>query len=180
MYYLFTSIHTDITKPDIICPKPISVEIPKDQSNISVAWPYPVAFDNSEKRVELTSSHNPGEVFQLGTTNVTITGTDPSGNVANCTFTVSLHATNYTKQETEALLAEELLVEKLMDNLAEAEATNSTAELERNNSTKHNDFSIFQNLTPLFKGIVGSPKPLIEYIHHGENGKKTKFVVYFK
>jgi hypothetical protein len=50
-------------------------------------WTQPTATDNCPGLV-ITSNHNPGESFPIGTTNVVYTATDASGNTATCSFNV--------------------------------------------------------------------------------------------
>ncbi len=57
--------------------------------NAVVGWTPPTASDNCSVS-SLVSSHNPGHVFNVGTTVVTYTATDGSGNVTNRTFTVTV------------------------------------------------------------------------------------------
>jgi subtilisin-like proprotein convertase family protein len=52
-------------------------------------WTPPAAADNCPG-VELTSDHNPGDNFPVGTTTVTYTAKDAAGNVAQCSFTVEV------------------------------------------------------------------------------------------
>ena len=54
-----------------------------------VIWEEPVATDNSGLQT-LTSSHTPGLLLPVGITEVTYTSTDPSGNTAMYTFTVTI------------------------------------------------------------------------------------------
>ena len=53
----------------------------------TVMWTPPSATDNSGA-VTLTSSHNPGDAFDIGTTTVTYTATDSSSNEATSAFDV--------------------------------------------------------------------------------------------
>ncbi len=55
-----------------------------------VSWTAPTASDYSGGSVTLTSTHNPGGTFSIGTTTVTYTATDPSGNEATASFTVTV------------------------------------------------------------------------------------------
>ncbi|WP_299274548.1 HYR domain-containing protein [uncultured Psychroserpens sp.] len=57
----------------------------------SVLWTPPTANDNCD--VTLTSTHNPGDVFGLGTTTVVYTATDNAGNSVSCSFDVTISAT---------------------------------------------------------------------------------------
>lgn len=58
--------------------------------NPSVSWTPPTADDNCS--VTLTSTHNPGDNFPVGTTTVTYTATDGSGNSVQESFTVTVVA----------------------------------------------------------------------------------------
>ena len=53
----------------------------------TISWTAPTATDNSGTQT-LTSTHNPGDSFPIGTTTVTYTATDAAGNSANCSFDV--------------------------------------------------------------------------------------------
>ena len=60
-------------------------------SNIAtVTWVEPTATDNSGGNVQRSSNRSPGQTFGLGSTQVTYTFTDPSGNQATCRFTVTV------------------------------------------------------------------------------------------
>ena len=54
-----------------------------------VNWIEPTAIDNSGSQT-LTSTHGPGSLFAIGVTLVEYTATDPSGNYAIETFTVTI------------------------------------------------------------------------------------------
>ncbi len=56
----------------------------------AVSWTAPTASDNCE--VTLTSTHEPGDLFDLGTTTVVYTATDAAGNTATCSFDVTINA----------------------------------------------------------------------------------------
>ena len=56
--------------------------------NATVSWTPPTARDNSGEAVTLTSDYSPGDMFGIGTTNVTYTATDSYGNTATFTFNV--------------------------------------------------------------------------------------------
>ena len=58
--------------------------------NQTATWTPPTATDNCNPTVNITSTHNPGATFPLGTTTVTYTATDGSGNSATCSFTVTV------------------------------------------------------------------------------------------
>ncbi|XP_072049004.1 uncharacterized protein [Amphiura filiformis] len=80
---------------------PVLLYIPGDKnkptdpgsSTAVVSWTEPTASDNSGS-VTLTSSHSPGDSFPIGDTTVTYTATDPYGNKATKTFTVTVKDSN--------------------------------------------------------------------------------------
>ena len=57
---------------------------------MSVMWTEPTATDNSGMTPTVTQSHQPGDSFLVGTTQVTYTFTDIAGNEAMCSFTVTI------------------------------------------------------------------------------------------
>ncbi len=78
---------TDDTLPVISgCPTDITESATDEYCGNNVTWTAPTATDNCS--VTLTSSHNPGDFFDVGTTTVTYTATDPGGNTDICTFDV--------------------------------------------------------------------------------------------
>ncbi len=56
----------------------------------SIHWNVPAATDNCQ--VNLVASHNPGDVFPVGTTTVTYTATDNAGNSATASFDITVVA----------------------------------------------------------------------------------------
>ena len=79
----------DSTPPVIIgALDDIRREIPSGLSGITVSWTEPSATDNSGTATLTSRSHAPGSFFPLGTTTVTYTYTDPSGNQATTSFDV--------------------------------------------------------------------------------------------
>jgi gliding motility-associated-like protein len=76
----------DTTAPVISnCPSDITVAVESNCETV-VTWTAPTADDNCS--VVLTSSHTSGSAFSAGTTTVTYSATDPSGNVTTCSFKV--------------------------------------------------------------------------------------------
>ena len=59
----------------------------------AVSWIPPTPTDNSGTVTSLTSTHNPGDVFNIGTTTVMYTATDPYSNEAVASFTVTVRGT---------------------------------------------------------------------------------------
>ncbi|XP_070550965.1 hyalin-like [Ptychodera flava] len=80
---------TDSGKPVITCPAGIETTTYIDMPNIKVTWAFPNAMDNSG-RVSVTGSHEPGSNFTIGVTTVSYVAEDPSGNTANCWFSVKV------------------------------------------------------------------------------------------
>lgn len=56
----------------------------------TATWTEPTAIDNCGGPVTWTRTHAPGAIFPVGTTTVTYTATDGSGNTATCTFNVTV------------------------------------------------------------------------------------------
>ena len=69
------------------CPNTQSGNTDRGFATGTVSWTAPTATDNSGTQT-LTSTHNPGDSFPIGTTPVTYTSTDATGNTATCTFDV--------------------------------------------------------------------------------------------
>ncbi len=83
----------DIQDPIITnCPSDIVVSNDAGSCDARVLWIEPIASDNCPA-VNFTSSHTPGDVFPLGTTLVTYTATDASGNSVTCSFNVTVNDT---------------------------------------------------------------------------------------
>ena len=77
----------DTTAPVIAgCPEDISVTVAGCESTVS--WIPPVAGDNC--RVSMQSTHEPNDVFALGTTVVTYTASDDAGHTSTCSFNVTV------------------------------------------------------------------------------------------
>ena len=78
----------DTTPPTISgCPGTQTAVLSSGASSIAVSWTEPTASDNSGV-VNLVGNYAPGSSFPLGTTTVTYTATDGSGNQASCSFQV--------------------------------------------------------------------------------------------
>ena len=69
------------------CPADIIIEDP-DECQETVSWTPPSASDNCG--VIMSSTHNPGALFPIGTTTVTYTASDAAGNSVSCSFEVTL------------------------------------------------------------------------------------------
>jgi len=80
----------DSTPPTITCPSNITVE-PTCPSGAVVTYTTPVGTDNCSGATTVrTAGLASGSVFPIGTTTVTYTVTDTSGNSASCSFTVTV------------------------------------------------------------------------------------------
>ncbi len=82
----------DAQPPSITCPANITAVTPNPNSGGAVVtYPTPVATDNCSTPVTVTCSPASGTTFPRGTTVVTCTARDGSGNIATCTFTVTVY-----------------------------------------------------------------------------------------
>ncbi|WNB90836.1 HYR domain-containing protein [Bacillus sp. NEB1478] len=88
----FTATVNDTEPPTITCPPSITVPNDPGECGAVVNYPDPLVSDNCPG---VTSSCSPpsGSFFPAGTTTVTCSATDASGNTANCTFTVTVNDT---------------------------------------------------------------------------------------
>ena len=82
----------DTENPTITCPGDITVSNDPGQCDAVVTWTAPTGNDNCSGSV-VTSSHNPGDTFPIGTTTVTYTITDAASNTASCSFDVTVNDT---------------------------------------------------------------------------------------
>ncbi|MFC3414448.1 HYR domain-containing protein [Algoriphagus hitonicola] len=87
----FTVTVTDLEKPVISCPSNFSTTVEFGQTGKAITYDLPTATDNcGEPNLELISGFGSGEVFPLGMTTVIYRATDVSGNIADCSFTVTI------------------------------------------------------------------------------------------
>jgi hypothetical protein len=85
-------ILTDVTDPVLAgCSSTITQNADALGCGASVTWTAPTATDNCSAAV-ITSTHNSGDIFFLGTTTVEYTATDASGNTATCSFDVTINS----------------------------------------------------------------------------------------
>jgi len=81
----------DTTPPTIInCPRDISVVSLLGETSVAVNWVEPTGEDLGSGIQSFTSTHHPGDIFQVGTTEVTYTAEDNAGNVTTCSFSVAV------------------------------------------------------------------------------------------
>ncbi|HRI00186.1 MAG TPA: HYR domain-containing protein [Saprospiraceae bacterium] len=71
------------------CPANITVD-PNPNCKVTVNWTTPTATDNCGV-VNLSSTHNSGSEFGIGTTEITYTATDACGYSSSCSFTVTVN-----------------------------------------------------------------------------------------
>ena len=81
-------LDTEVPKLDNL-PENISVSSSSGKAFAIVNWKDPNAIDNSGA-VTVSSSIKSGSLFYIGTTNVTYTAVDPSGNTDDFTFVVTV------------------------------------------------------------------------------------------
>ena len=84
---------TDNENPQLInCPGDITVYTGPGHLFCSqtATWTPPTVIDNCTGSVNLISNYSPGATFPVGITTVIYTATDPSGNTATCSFTVTV------------------------------------------------------------------------------------------
>ncbi|XP_072045665.1 hyalin-like [Amphiura filiformis] len=80
----------DTNAPTILmCPTPLRMMTDSGVSKIPVFWAEPIANDHSGD-VIVNSSHSPGQLFSIGSTQVLYTFTDRSQNQAICQFSVTV------------------------------------------------------------------------------------------
>jgi gliding motility-associated-like protein len=86
----FNVIVTDVQVPIISgCPTNITIGSDNGDCGAIVTWTAPTFIDNCG--ASMTSNHNSGEFFPIGTTTITYTVVDGSGNTTICTFSVTVN-----------------------------------------------------------------------------------------
>ncbi|KAJ8041072.1 Hyalin [Holothuria leucospilota] len=83
-----TIIEVDRIPPVVTCPDDMSRSIQILTGGTTVFFIEPTATDNSGTATLASRSHTPGSFFVTGTTTVTYTFVDPSGNSASCSFQI--------------------------------------------------------------------------------------------
>jgi hypothetical protein len=84
-----TFLVVDLEPPAVECP-PDSTFAAAPNGLARVVWTLPRVRDNSGENVTLTSRFQSGTFFEAGEYNISYSGKDTSGNVANCTFRVEV------------------------------------------------------------------------------------------
>jgi len=72
------------------CPGDVTVVAPFGETSAEVDWDAPTAEDLGSGIQTFTSTHHPGDTFEVGTTEVIYTALDNAGNVATCSFDVTV------------------------------------------------------------------------------------------
>jgi len=86
----FDVVVVDDSKPVFgNCPSDVTVS--SATCDAVVSWTESVVTDNCS--VSVSSSHSPGSVFPIGTTLISYTAKDPTGNTSTCTFNVIVSTT---------------------------------------------------------------------------------------
>lgn len=77
------------TIPPVIsnCPSNITLNLPSNACSMAVSWVVPTASDNCSME-SFTSTHDSGDIFPRGFTEVVYTAQDIYGNTSNCSFTI--------------------------------------------------------------------------------------------
>ncbi|KAJ8021267.1 Hyalin [Holothuria leucospilota] len=89
--FIVNVIALDFEPPTLTCPNDIVREIPVTDECVVVNWEVPFVSDNSGGNIEVLSTPVSGSCFFVGTTsNVLVTAEDPQGNLARCTFTITV------------------------------------------------------------------------------------------
>ena len=90
-YLIYLTILVDTGAPTILgCPGDINTSTELGSLGKTVFWDEPTAFDESGNVELLYKSHKGGDTFSRGSTLVTYMFTDSTGNLAVCTFEVTV------------------------------------------------------------------------------------------
>ncbi len=81
---------TDTIPPVLTCTPDLEVTNDFNQCTATVVWTLPIATDNCDPMVDISSQFTPGQTFPLGTTTVTYSGTDDFNNVGTCSFKITV------------------------------------------------------------------------------------------
>ncbi len=91
-FFVFNETEADDREAPVIsnCPDPVMVRVAPGITEEVVTWIEPTATDNSGMVPTITQSHQPGDSFPVGETEVRYIFTDDIGNEALCTFLVTI------------------------------------------------------------------------------------------
>ncbi|XP_072051852.1 hyalin-like [Amphiura filiformis] len=82
----------DTIPPTVSCPRDIRRTTTLGSSALAIFWSEPTTSDNSGNVLLVDQSHYPGNPFQMGETTVTYRYSDMAGNVAECSFIITVSA----------------------------------------------------------------------------------------
>ncbi len=89
--FVLTVPNPDTTPPIVHgCPEPLIFTAPLGRTSAILTWTEPTATDYSNMTPVVTQSHQPGDSFTLGVTQVFYVFRDMAGNQATCFFTVTV------------------------------------------------------------------------------------------
>ena len=71
------------------CPQPITTTVPFGSRSRVVTWTEPFCVDNTGVPPEVIQSHQSGDDFVVGTTQVSYICSDQAGNQATCSFQIT-------------------------------------------------------------------------------------------
>jgi HYR domain/Secretion system C-terminal sorting domain len=86
----------DKTPPTIQCPKDITISVGCLETCGKATFDLPSATDNCDANPKVTSNKQSGDCFPIGTTEVTCTAVDKSGNQSSCSFKVIVKTNDVT------------------------------------------------------------------------------------
>ncbi|NDC43172.1 MAG: HYR domain-containing protein, partial [Chitinophagia bacterium] len=86
----FTVTVRDLQKPTITCPGSYVLPVDSSQCCAAGGFQMPIATDNCDQNLTITSNFISDDIFCIGTTEVDFTATDDFGNSASCTFTITV------------------------------------------------------------------------------------------
>ena len=95
-FFFFASSAVDRIPPVITGDGTVTVTTPLGSGGRVVVFPTPSATDNSGTAILVGSTHSSGDFFPTGTTTVTYTYRDPSGNTMTYDFDVVVNEGSYT------------------------------------------------------------------------------------
>ncbi|XP_071803890.1 hyalin-like isoform X2 [Asterias amurensis] len=85
----------DDENPSILnCPANINTYVGNAETGAIVTWDTVTITDNTLTNLNLVGTHTNGDFYNIGTYDVTYTGTDDAGNVATCTFRITVQVDN--------------------------------------------------------------------------------------